>query len=69
MKRKITKSGKAIKNRIEHWLPGAEERKEELESKVKNATHDRARRIMQCHADELNVQIDGCKRELDKVAT
>jgi hypothetical protein len=67
MRRKITESGKAIKNRIEHWLPDAEKRKEELESKVVNATGYRARRIMQHHADKLQVQIDGCKRELEKV--
>jgi len=67
MKPKITESRKAIINRIEHWLPGAEARKEELESKVANATGDRAHRIMQRHADNLCAQIDGCKRELAEV--
>lgn len=67
MRRKISESGKAIKNRIEHWLPGAEERWDELKAKVENATGDRARRIMQCHADKLQVQIDGCKRELKEI--
>jgi hypothetical protein len=67
MRRKISESGKAIKNRIEYWLPGAEARKEELEAKVANATGDRAYRIMQRHADELQAQIDGCKRELKEI--
>lgn len=67
MRRKISESGKAIKNRIERWLPGAEERWDELKAKVENATGDRARRIMQCHADKLQVQIDGCKRELKEI--
>ena len=67
MKPRITKSGKAIKERIKHWLPGAEKRKEELESQVEHATGDRARRVIQRHADELQVQIDGCKCELERV--
>ena len=56
----------AIKDRIEPWLPLAEKRREELKTKVDRARNDRARAAIQIQYDELDVQIESVKRQLDE---
>jgi len=48
----------AVNNPGKEWLPRAEARKEELDTKVKDVANDRARRILQQQADELEAQIE-----------
>ena len=56
----------AIKDRIEPWLPLAEERREKLKTKVDRAKNERTRVVMQSQYDELDAQIESVKRELDE---
>ena len=59
----------AMKNRMEEWLPSAEERHEELKTKVANAENNRARAILQRQADELDAQIKAVKHDLEEPLT
>lgn len=59
----------AMRNRITSWLPRAKRERDELNIKIKNAPHDRARKVLTARKDKLQHQIDGLKRELDEPVT
>ena len=59
----------AMNTRIMDWLPRAKRERDELNVKIEDAPHDRARKVLTKQRDTIQHQIDVLKRELDEPVT
>ncbi len=64
-----TESTDAMIERITNWLPRAKRERDDLDIKIENAPHDRARKVLTKQRDTIQHQIDVLERELDEPVT
>jgi hypothetical protein len=64
-----TESTDAMIERITSWLPRAKRERDELNVKIEDAPHDRARKVLTKQRDTIQHQIDVLERELDEPVT